>query len=80
MNEVNEAFGDSVSFVFLPGDVADDGSRSADAVVRGELDRLGVVVSVVTLRLMVLSPLVCFCTSASNAACTCRTPPGEGVT
>jgi len=42
VNEVNRAFADSVSFVFLPGDVADDGSRSAYAVVRGELDRLKV--------------------------------------
>ncbi|NYF53619.1 metallophosphoesterase family protein [Tunturiibacter gelidoferens] len=42
VNEVNQAFADSVSFVFLPGDVADDGSRSAYAVVRGELDRLNV--------------------------------------
>ncbi len=41
-NEVNRAFADSVSFVFLPGDVADDGSRAAYAVVRGELDRLTV--------------------------------------
>ena len=40
VNEVNRAFAGSVSFVFLPGDVADDGSRSAYAVVRGELDRL----------------------------------------
>jgi Icc protein len=40
VNEVNHAFAESVSFVFLPGDVADDGSRSAYAVVRGELDRL----------------------------------------
>jgi Icc protein len=40
VNEVNQAFADSVSFVFMPGDVADDGSRSAYAVVRGELDRL----------------------------------------
>ena len=40
VDEVNQAFADSVSFVFLPGDVADDGSRSAYAVVRGELDRL----------------------------------------
>jgi 3',5'-cyclic-AMP phosphodiesterase len=40
VNEVNRAFADSVSFVFLPGDVADDGSRAAYAVVRGELDRL----------------------------------------
>jgi 3',5'-cyclic-AMP phosphodiesterase len=42
VNEVNQAFADSVSFVFLPGDVADDGGRSAYAVVRGELDRLNV--------------------------------------
>jgi predicted phosphodiesterase len=42
VNEVNRAFSDSVSFVFLPGDVADDGSRAAYAVVRGELDRLAV--------------------------------------
>lgn len=41
VNEINQAFSGSVSFVFLPGDVADDGSRSAYAVVRGELDRLG---------------------------------------
>jgi Icc protein len=40
VNEVNRAFRGSVCFVFLPGDVADDGSRSAYAVVRGELDRL----------------------------------------
>ena len=40
VNEVNQCFADSVSFVFLPGDVADDGSRAAYAVVRGELDRL----------------------------------------
>ncbi len=40
VNEVNQAFADSVSFVFLPGDVADDGSRPAYEVVRGELDRL----------------------------------------
>ncbi len=42
VDEVNRAFADSVSFVFLPGDVADDGSRAAYAVVRGELDRLAV--------------------------------------
>jgi predicted phosphodiesterase len=42
VNEVNRAFADSVSFVFLPGDVADDGSHAAYAVVRGELDRLTV--------------------------------------
>ena len=38
--EINKAFAGSISFVFLPGDVADDGSRAAYAVVRGELDRL----------------------------------------
>ena len=42
VNEVNQVFADSVSFVFLPGDVADDGSRPAYGVVRGELDRLNV--------------------------------------
>src|ERR1700691_1086974 len=42
VNEVNRTFVGSVSFVFLPGDVADDGSRAAYAVVRGELDRLAV--------------------------------------
>ena len=42
VHEVNQAFAASVSFVFLPGDVADDGSRDAYAVVRGELDRLRV--------------------------------------
>jgi 3',5'-cyclic-AMP phosphodiesterase len=42
VNEVNRTFAGSVSFVFLPGDVADDGSRAAYAVVRGELDRLNV--------------------------------------
>ena len=40
VNEVNRAFAGSVSFVFLPGDVADNGSRTAYAVVRAELDRL----------------------------------------
>ena len=42
VNEVNQVFEGSVSFVFLPGDVADDGSSAAYAVVRGELDRLNV--------------------------------------
>jgi 3',5'-cyclic-AMP phosphodiesterase len=42
VNEVNRAFTGSISFVFLPGDVADDGSRAAYSVVRGELDRLNV--------------------------------------
>ena len=42
VNEVNQAFAGSVSFVFLPGDVADDGSRAAYELVRRELDRLNV--------------------------------------
>ncbi len=42
VDEVNRAFSDSVSFAFLPGDVADDGSRAAYAVARGELNRLTV--------------------------------------
>jgi 3',5'-cyclic-AMP phosphodiesterase len=42
VDEVNAAFARSVSFVFLPGDVAEDGSRTAYSVVRGELDRLNV--------------------------------------
>src|ERR1700679_1107746 len=42
VNDVNRSLASSVSFVFLPGDVADDGSRAAYAVVRGELDRLNV--------------------------------------
>ena len=40
VDEINTAFSQSVSFVFLPGDIADDGSRAAYAVVRGEIDRL----------------------------------------
>ncbi len=40
VDEINQTFADSISFVYLPGDVADDGSRAAYAVVRGELDRL----------------------------------------
>ena len=42
VEDVNRAFAMAVSFVFLPGDVADDGSRSAYSVVREELDRLKV--------------------------------------
>jgi 3',5'-cyclic-AMP phosphodiesterase len=42
VTKVNRVFAGSVSFVFLPGDVADDGSRAAYGVVRGELDRLNV--------------------------------------
>lgn len=40
VNEINTAFADAVSFVYLPGDVADDGSCAAYAVVRQSLDRL----------------------------------------
>jgi Icc protein len=42
VDEINRAFAGPVSFVFLPGDVANDGSRAAYAVMRGELDRLNV--------------------------------------
>jgi 3',5'-cyclic-AMP phosphodiesterase len=42
VDEINNAFAQSVSFVFLPGDIADDGSRAAFAVVRREIDRLKV--------------------------------------
>src|SRR5580693_1388519 len=42
VNEVNQAFAGSVSFVCLPGDVVDDGSRAAYDVVRRELDQLNV--------------------------------------
>jgi 3',5'-cyclic-AMP phosphodiesterase len=37
VNEVNRAFAGTVSFVFLPGDVDDDGGRAAYGVVGGEL-------------------------------------------
>ena len=40
VDELNGAFADTVSFVYVPGDVADDGSRSAYSVVRQSLDRL----------------------------------------
>jgi Icc protein len=40
VDEVNQVFSHSISFVFMPGDIADDGSRAAYAVVRAELDRL----------------------------------------
>jgi hypothetical protein len=43
MNEGNQASAESVRFFFLPGDVADDGSRVAHAAVREELDRLEVL-------------------------------------
>jgi Icc protein len=42
VEEINAAFASSVSFVYLPGDVADDGSSAAYAVVRESLDRLKV--------------------------------------
>ena len=38
--ELNSAFADSLNFVFLPGDIADDGSHEAYAVVRRVLDDL----------------------------------------
>jgi Icc protein len=40
VDELNTVFSGSTSFVYLPGDVADQGNRAAYAVVRGELDRL----------------------------------------
>jgi Icc protein len=40
VKEVNSAFANSISFVYTPGDVADDGSRVAYSTVREELDRL----------------------------------------
>ena len=40
--EVNQAFSDSISFVFLPGDNADHGDISAYQVVRDALDQLRV--------------------------------------
>ena len=42
VDEVNAAFAEAISFVYLPGDIADDGSAAAYEVVRGELDRLRV--------------------------------------
>ena len=42
VEEINADFASSVSFVYLPGDVADDGSSAAYAVVRESLDRLKV--------------------------------------
>lgn len=39
---VNRCFADSICFVYLPGDIADDGSRSAYRVVRQALDTLSV--------------------------------------
>ena len=40
--EIEGCFAGSISFVLLPGDIADDGSRSAYAVVRRTLDALRV--------------------------------------
>ena len=40
VQEINEVFAGSIAFVYLPGDVADDGSAAAYAVVRDALDRL----------------------------------------
>jgi hypothetical protein len=38
--QINSVFAETISFVYLPGDVADDGSRSAYRVVRESLDQL----------------------------------------
>ena len=40
VTELNTVFAASTSFVFIPGDVADDGSRAAYNVVLNSLDRL----------------------------------------
>ena len=42
VTQINAAFADSISFVFLPGDNADHGDLPAYAVVRQSLDRLEV--------------------------------------
>ena len=42
VDEINRAFADSLSFVYIPGDVADDGSVSEYTVVREGLDYLQV--------------------------------------
>ena len=42
VDEINQYFINTLSFVYLPGDVADDGSRHAYAVVRKTLDCLKV--------------------------------------
>ena len=42
VQEINTAFAGSISFVYLPGDNADDGSHSAYWVVRRSLDQLTV--------------------------------------
>lgn len=40
--KINRVFADAISFVFLPGDVADDGSRAAYEVARHSLDQLNI--------------------------------------
>lgn len=40
VDEINHTFAGSLSFVYIPGDVADDGSASAYTVVRRALNRL----------------------------------------
>jgi Icc protein len=40
VDEINATFADSVSFIYLPGDVAENGSSAAYAVARQSLDRL----------------------------------------
>ena len=40
VDEINRRFAGSISFVYIPGDVADDGSASAYVVVRNALDYL----------------------------------------
>ena len=38
--QINHTFAPSVAFAYLPGDVADDGSKESYAVVRQVIDRL----------------------------------------
>jgi predicted phosphodiesterase len=42
VEKINKVFAESIAFVFLPGDIADNGSRAAYAVVRRSLDQLKV--------------------------------------
>src|SRR5712664_4191048 len=42
VGEINRAFSGSLSFVYIPGDVADDGSVAEYSVVREALDQLQV--------------------------------------
>ncbi len=42
VDEINAVFKDTLSFVFLPGDIADDGRHESYAVVRRTLDELQV--------------------------------------